>query len=127
MLITLVLYYWQTECAPLPTKGSELFAITRAHPNTWATHRETILNVFNDVKQELDDYHNYRSKRYEIMMGVGDKGRAIQRLNTLRRKQVRHGEKTDAVPVAEKKEAYERVPTPEERGGRKRVAAGKSG
>lgn len=126
MLFTMILHYWQSGCAPLPTKGSEVFAIVRAHPNTWATHRVAIERIFNGIKSELDDYQNYRNGRYEALREMGAKGHAVQRLVALRRKQVRHGEREDAVPGPEGTR-IERPSAPEDRGARAHVAPGRKG
>lgn len=126
MLMTLILYYWQSECAPLPTKGSEIFCIMRTHTPTWATHKDTIMSIFNAVKPELDAYFQERKTRYEVTREIGDRGRSIQKLRTLARKAAAHGGRED-VPTGRKAEAYERTATPEERGARARVAPGKGG
>lgn len=126
MLMTLVLYYWQTECVPLPTKGSEIFCIMRTHPSTWATHKDTILQIFNDVKPELDKYFQLRKTRYAVLADIGDRGRGIQRLKALAGKQAMHGAREEAAPVREANPRA-KTATPEERGARARVAPGKGG
>jgi len=126
MLMTLALHYWQSDCAPLPQKGSEIFCIMRTHPSTWATHQQTILRIFNDVKPELDEYYQLRKMRYEVARDIGERGRGIQRLRTLARKQATHGAREDAAPARDAN-PRQRVATPDERGARARVAPGKSG
>lgn len=126
MLMTLVLYYWQTECVPLPTKGSEIFCIIRAHTSTWATHKDVVMSIFNEVKPELDKYFQERKTRYAVLADIGDRGRGIQRLKALAGKQVTHGAREETAPAREANPT-ERPARPEERGARARVAPGKSG
>lgn len=126
ILFTIVLHYWATECKPLPTGGSELFAIARCHNTTWSHHRETITRIFNYVKPELDDYYEHRKTRREVVRELGDRGRGIQKLRTLARKSAKHGTREDMNPMRET-ERREHVQTPEERGGRTRVAPTKGG
>ena len=126
ILMTLVLHYWQTECEPLPEGGSELFSIARCHSTTWSNHRNTILRIFNEVKPELDKYFQLRKTRYAVLADIGDRGRGIQRLKALARKQVTHGAREEAAPVRDSN-PVERPARPEERGARARVKPGKGG
>ena len=126
MLITLMLYYWQTECAPLPKKYSEIFAIMRANPTTWAGYRDEIMRIFELVKPELDEYFQTRVTKRSVMKFVGAKGLATARANRLEKKAPVNHDPEHAAPVREFDRRV-KVPTPEERGARPRIAPSKKG
>lgn len=53
ILWRLIVHFWQTDCAPLPTQDDQLVAIARAHKPTWCAWKEDVLLIFNDVAPAL--------------------------------------------------------------------------
>lgn len=60
MLIRLCEYYWRSGCAGFPRDDDQLFAIARAHRPTWRHWKPTILQIFSDIRPEMDGYHAQR-------------------------------------------------------------------
>ena len=125
-VFTLLLHYWLSDCAPLPTAPNELFAVCRPSPRVWATHKHIILKIFNDVSPGMSRNLAYKKMRHEVARDLGERGRGIQRLRTLARKAVAHGAREEAAPVRDSN-PVERPARPEERGARARIKPGKSG
>jgi hypothetical protein len=126
MLFTLLLHYWLTDCAPLPTSMSEFFAICRPSPRVWDSHKETMLRIFNAVAPGMAAELEYKKMRRAVIREMGERGRGVQRLRALARKQAAHGAREEAAPARDPA-PRQRVATPEERGARARVAPGKGG
>jgi hypothetical protein len=121
MLFTLLLYYWKTECRELSLSPAELFAVVRAHPTTWGTHKSVIMQIFEDLRPELYEYLQRRQQRRSIMQEVGARAAAKAHTKRLQKNAPAQLPDTEQTPAREK-ERYERVATPEERGARPRVA-----
>lgn len=126
-LFTLLLHYWMSHCAPLPTSMSELFAICRPSPRVWHTHKQVIFRIFNDVSPGMASEMTYRKMRRAVVLEMGERGRGVQRLRALALKKVTHGAREDAAPARDPQGTTQRTATPEERGARKRVAPTKGG
>jgi hypothetical protein len=120
-VFTLLLHYWVSDCAPLPTSHSELFAICRPSPRVWNTHKQVILKIFNDVSPGMASEAAFKKSRRAVIRELGARGAGILRLKALGRKQVAHGAREDALPTREAN-PKERPAAPEQRGGRARVA-----
>lgn len=125
-VFTLLLHYWVSGCAPLPTAPSELFAICRPSPRVWHTHKHVILKIFNDVSPGMATEAAFKKSRRAVIRELGQRGAGILRLKALDRKRVLHGAREEAAPAREANPT-ERPARPEERGTRARVAPGKSG
>jgi hypothetical protein len=112
ILITLILYYWQTGFRNLPVVEYDLFSVARANPKTWAHHREEIMKVLNDIKGEMmttwqHDMGVYTSRRAHAL--------SIQSISAERRSRknrVSHGSREDARAVrgTEEREPAPRAP-----------------
>jgi hypothetical protein len=126
MIVTLLLFYWQSECKPLPKGNADLFAICRAWPVTWHKHREEILKVFNDIKPELDRYFAERKAKKTTLEIVSARARANRRNLRLVENAPPVLAAEDAIPAISAV-PYQRVATPEERGPRAKVAPSKRG
>lgn len=126
MLITIMLFYWQSECKPLPKANYDLFAIARAWPVTWHSHREKILKVFNDIKPELDRYYAERKAKKTTLDIISARARANRRALRLVENAPPTLAPEDAIPRVSAV-PYQRVATPEERGPRAKVAPTKRG
>lgn len=125
-VFTLLLHYWLSDCAPLPTAPNELFAVCRPSPRVWNTHKHIILRIFNDVSPGMAKSLAEKKRRREMIHDLGERGRGVQRLRALAKKQVTHGAREEAAPAREANPT-ERPARPEERGTRARVAPGKGG
>ena len=56
MLCKIILHYWHTECAPLPTRSTDLCALARGHIPTWCRWQVEIMAAFERVRPSLDSY-----------------------------------------------------------------------
>ena len=126
MLFTLLLHFWFSDCAPIPTSPGDLYGICRPNARVWATHKAVMLKVFNDVSPGMAKRMAYKKMRRDVVRGLGERGRGIQRLRALAAKSVAHGAREDALPTREAN-PKERPAAPEQRGGRAKVAPTKGG
>lgn len=126
MLFTLLLHFWFSDCAPIPTSPGDLYGVCRPNARVWMTHKDVMLRIFNDIRPGLIASLAEKKRRREMIQDLGERGRGVQRLRALARKQATHGAREEAVPQREANPRA-KVATPEERGARARVAPGKSG
>jgi hypothetical protein len=126
MLVTLVLYYWQSECQPIPTKRSELFVVCRGNPQMWHKYYDKILRIFSDIKKELDDYYEARESKKTTFNILSARARANARAKRLGENAPVLADVEDRAPQREKAR-YERIQTPEERGARPRAVPTRKG
>jgi hypothetical protein len=118
MAVSLIIHYWRTECAPLPTQPARLFVAAHGDPAGWHRHKDTILRLFSEIKQDLDFYMQSRKLRKSIMQGVQAKGVAVSRAKRLEKNAPSLVDYEDRAPV-KAREQRERVATPDERGPRR--------
>lgn len=64
-------FHWQTECGGLPVADHELRAVGRVHVATWKVWKTRILQVFADVRPELDAYHAERLRKGTTLSFAG--------------------------------------------------------
>jgi hypothetical protein len=53
MVTRILIYYWLTDCRPLPKNITELCGIARAHKPTFALYRQDLLLVINDLAPDF--------------------------------------------------------------------------
>ena len=126
MTARLVMFYWQSECRPLPLNPTDVFAICRGHGRAWHSHRGTIIKVFNDIKPELDRYFAERKAKKTTLEIVSARARANRRALRLVENAPPVLAAEDAIPAISAV-PYQRVASPEERGPRAKVAPSKRG
>jgi hypothetical protein len=126
MLFTLLLHFWCSDCAPIPTSPGDLYGICRPNARVWATHKTVMLKIFNDVSPGMAKEAAFKKSRRAVIRELGARGAGILRLKALGRKQVAHGAREDALPTREAN-PKERPAAPEQRGGRAKVAPTKGG
>lgn len=126
MLFTLLLHFWFSDCAPIPTSPGDLYGVCRPNARVWGTHKDMMLSIFNDVAPGLIANMAYKKMRRQVAHELGNRGRGIYRLRTLAKKQAAHGAREDLVPQREANPT-ERVARPEERGARAKVTPTKGG
>ena len=56
-LMRLILHFWLTDCAPLPTVDHQLYILTRGHIATWKANRVEIKEILQDVIPVLAKSH----------------------------------------------------------------------
>ena len=120
MTLRLVMHFWNTECRPIPTNRMGLFAVSRADPRSWAKYRADMLQVFLDVKDELENEFHRRSETRKTLGEILARGRSTQAAARLVRKAPPAADPLEASPVRER-ERTERPLAPDERGERRRV------
>lgn len=76
------MHYWATRCAPFPMDDDTLFSISRAHRPTWRKWKPIIVQVFLDIKPELEHYMNLRDNKRTTLRFVRDKQTAQRRLES---------------------------------------------
>jgi len=78
MLCRLILHFWLTDCKSIPKNNDELAAIMRAHRPTMAGHKAQILQIFNDLRPQIERaMQNYKTKQSTLLI-VGQRGNATQ-------------------------------------------------
>ena len=77
-LSRLCLYFWASECRPLPTTQDELRGIARVHQLTWQRHRARILKAFEDIRPELERYFQLRESKGTTLRLLSDRGYAAR-------------------------------------------------
>ena len=83
ILMRLVMYFWNTECRAMPICDRELRSISRSHGPTWRKWRLDVLQVFNDVKPELEQYYQARKNKWNGVNITAAKGAAALRAKKL--------------------------------------------
>lgn len=117
MLMTIVLFHWQTGFKRFMITGHELFAIARAHPQAWSKYRADILNILNDIRPELERSYAYDSAVYESQRAHALAIRSLSSRRRLDEKQVNHGSREEARTV---RSVEEREAAPPARAGEER-------
>lgn len=97
MLMRLIIHYWMSDCAPLPTNGAELRAIARVHLPTWKQWGDTVSEIFTDLQPELVDYHAKRLRNKEQLKRLSARGAAA--LVAKRREKVNNEGQVSDLPV----------------------------
>jgi hypothetical protein len=78
MLCRLIIHFWLTDCKPIPKNNDELSAIMRAHRPTMSGHKAQILQIFGDLRPQIEQHlKNYKTKQSTLLI-VGQRGNATQ-------------------------------------------------
>jgi hypothetical protein len=122
MLITLILYFWETECHPLPTSPHDIFCIVRAFRPTWKHYHEEIMLIFEEVRPSLETYFKVRQAGLTSLRQMGKLGGAKVRARALARKAAARTDDLRApVKDAERAAATAARPlSPDQRGAREK-------
>ena len=75
-LVRLCHHFWMTDCRPLPTNDRLLRQLARAHVPTWAHHKREVMQVFSDVRPELERAFSARRNRTDALRIVALRGGA---------------------------------------------------
>lgn len=97
MLFTLMLYFWQTGCRPIPTSEAQLQHICRAHNATWYGHKDEILKIFLDVEPNLRHYYEVREGKHLSLQAASLAGLATR---TKRKRQAQQANVSPTVSIA---------------------------
>jgi len=74
IVFRLIIHYWVTECAALPSAERELVAIARAHRATWRRHRLSVMVILADVLPILYRAHVHRLARRQNLLLASQAG-----------------------------------------------------
>ena len=118
MICTLCLHYWLTECMPLPTQPARLFIAAGGDPRAWHYHKEVVLRIFNDIQPELDAYFDARERNKTTLHRLAARAKSGRKARALEENAPELVDMENRAPV-KRKDRYERVATPEERGARR--------
>lgn len=66
-LTRLCFHFYASECRELPKGDYELRLIARAHGPTWRANCNEILQVFQDVRPALEQFHRQRDARENVI------------------------------------------------------------
>ena len=88
LLTRLVLHYWLTDCAPLPSTDYQLFMLARAHKPTWALAKSDIKAILQDVIPELARSREVWKHRRSVLQKLTDRGVVRIRQKALEKRMV---------------------------------------
>lgn len=71
MLAKLCLYFWNSECRPIPISDEHIRQIVGAHKPTWRRWNTQILEVFERVRPELESYFQSRETKASTLSRLG--------------------------------------------------------
>lgn len=73
-LLRLCIHYWASECRPLPGDDFTLRQLSRTHGPTWRHHKPEIMQVFSDVRPEIERAFTARRNRISTLRIAGMRG-----------------------------------------------------
>lgn len=120
MLFTIILFHWQTGFRSIEIKGHLLFATARAHPTTWFHHKDEIMNILNDVKDELMASWTHQTELYNSRVAHMISIRSLSRMSRMKKKRPDHGSRDEARVVRSTEVREGSAPRPEGGGERQK-------
>ena len=86
MVARLAVHFWASKCRPLPIADHELKSIARAHAPTWRHWKTQVLQVFEEIRPELEAYHRLRVTKATTIRFVSAKGGGARSAQAAKRK-----------------------------------------